>query len=347
MACGGGTSAPPLPSPSSAPSTSPPASADGWRALESSPLSPTNARHDDVVFLDEQTGWLVNTRGEVYATTDGGERWDKLAQFPSDVFPRCVGFASSRLGWIGNINLTNSPQPDRALFETQDGGRTWTNVSRSIAGAPVVGLCGMRVLDARTVVAVGRWSGPAVFVKTTDGGRSWISRDLGGLTGGLVDVTFVDDQRGFAIGGFGDGPTEEAQRASRVVVLATTDGGQTWQTRYLGGRAGERGWKIQFVDALVGYVSIEGASPEGVVLRTADGGLTWERRLVAPATSFEGVGFVSPARGWLGSGQGLFSTQDGGATWQPLGFGRFVNRIRVVGPGRAFAAGDRVYAWRP
>jgi photosystem II stability/assembly factor-like uncharacterized protein len=346
-ACGGGSSPAPLPTPSSGPSLPPPSASDGWRAVESSPLSPANARHDDITFLDERTGWLVNTRGEVYGTTDGGERWDRLAQLPSGAFGRCVAFASARLGWIGNINLTNSPVPDVALWETEDGGRTWSNASSRIAGAPVAGLCGMRVLDERIVVAVGRWSGPAVFVKTTDGGRRWTSRDLGALTGGLVDVAFLDERRGFAIGGLGDGPSDVQQRASRVVVLATEDGGDTWQTRYLGSRAGERGWKIQFADALTGYVSIEGASPEGVVLRTADGGRTWERRLVAAGLSFEGVGFVSPQRGWLGSGQGLFATQDGGASWQPLGVGRLVNRIRVLGPGRALAAGDRVYAWTP
>jgi photosystem II stability/assembly factor-like uncharacterized protein len=197
------------------------------------------------------------------------------------------------------------------------------------------------------VVAVGRWSGPALFVKTTDGGRTWRSRDLSGLTGGLVDVAFLDANRGFAVGGFGDGPADAQQRASRVIVLGTVDGGETWDVRFLGDRAGERAWKIQFVDGSVGYVSIEGASPEGVVLRTADGGRTWQRRLVAPGLSFEGVGFVSPDRGWLGNADGLYTTRDGGATWQALGFGRLINRIRVVGPGRAFAAGDRVYAWQP
>ena len=239
-ACGGGSAAP-TPSPPAVPSAPLPPSPDGWRALESSPVSPVNGRHDDLTFVDEQRGWLANTRGEVYGTSDGGASWEHLAQFPSEVFPRCVGFASTRLGWIGNINLTNSSRADMALFETEDGGRTWSNVSLRIAGVPVVGLCGMRVLSPSTVVAVGRWNGPAVFVKTTDGGRSWTSRDLGGLTGGLVDVAFLDESRGFAVGGFGDGSSDAAQRASRVVVLGTDDGGETWDVRYLGGRAGEIG----------------------------------------------------------------------------------------------------------
>jgi len=346
MGCGGGT-APAPGSPAPTPSGTLAPAADGWRLQESSPASPANGRHDDLAFLDEQMGWLVNTRGEVYGTTDGGTRWDRLAQFPSDVFPRCVGFASASVGWLGNINLTNSPKPDMALFETQDGGRTWSNISSRIAGAPVAGLCGMRVLSSSVAVAVGRWNGPAVFVKTVDGGRTWTSHSLDTLSGGLVDVTFLDDNNGFAVGGFGDGSSEAQQRASRVAVLATTDGGESWSARYLGDRPGERGWKIQFVDASTGHVSIEGTDPAGSILRTTDGGLTWQRWPVASGVSFEGIGFVSPERGWAGSGRTLYRTGDGGESWQALEFAAQVNRIRVVSPRRAFASGDRVYAWQP
>jgi len=342
--CGGGS---PAAAPRASPSPTPVTSADGWRLQESSPASPDNRRHDDIAFLDEQAGWLVNTRGEVYGTTDGGGRWDRLAQFPNDVFPRCVGFASARLGWIGNINFTGSPRPDMALFETQDGGRTWANVSTRIAGAPVTGLCGMRVLSPSVTVAVGRWSGPAVFVKTVDGGRTWTSRSLDALTGGAVDVAFLDGSTGFAVGGFGDGASDAQQRASRVVVLGTTDGGESWSVRHLGDQPGERGWKVQFVDAATGHVSIEGPGAVGSILRTTDGGATWQRRLVASGVSFEGIGFVTPERGWAGSGRTLYRTGDGGATWQALEFAASVNRIRVVGPRRAFASGDRVYAWQP
>jgi photosystem II stability/assembly factor-like uncharacterized protein len=205
----------------------------------------------------------------------------------------------------------------------------------------------MRVLSPSGVVAVGRWNGPAVFVKTVDGGRTWTSRGLGDLTGGLVDVTFLDDRTGFAVGGYGDGSTDAQQRASRVVVLATTDGGESWSVRHLGDRAGERGWKAQFVDVTTGHVSIEGPTAAGSVLRTTDGGRTWERRMVASGVSLEGIGFVSPERGWAGSGRTLYGTRDGGSTWQALDFGVSVNRIRVVSAGRAFASGDRVYAWQP
>jgi photosystem II stability/assembly factor-like uncharacterized protein len=345
LACGGtgGPAAAPSPAASASPVAS---SADGWTMLSTSPVSPGSGRHDDLVFLDPDNGWLINTRGEVHRTTDGGATWQPLAQFPNVIFPRCIGMASPSLGWIGNLNVTAGRiVPDSSLFETDDGGRSWTNISDRITGAPVIGLCGMRVVSPRIAVAVGRWGGPPVFVKTMDGGRSWTSRSLEGLATGLVDVAFLSEQEGFAVGGLGVGFTDAEARASRTVVLATSDGGATWQTRYTSTAVGQWAWKIQFVTDRVGYVTTEGPTPEGVVLKTTDGGVTWRALTVAPGVQFEAVGFVSPDRGWVGAFPTMFATSDGGASWAPLNFGVRVNRMRVLGDGLVFASGDRVYRW--
>src|SRR4029450_6482481 len=133
--------------------------------LDGSPTSPPNARHDDIVFLDPAHGWLINTRGEVYGTEDGGLGWNRLGQFPQGVFPRSVGFADAQRGWVGNLNITAGQiQPDSSLFETTDRGRTWANISRRITGETGVGLCGLRVVTPSVVVAGGRWGAPARFV---------------------------------------------------------------------------------------------------------------------------------------------------------------------------------------
>jgi len=344
VACGGAGARPPSASPSPSPSAA--ADPQGWVMLPASPESPPNGRHDDVFFLDAANGWLVNTRAEVHRTRDGGSTWERLAQVP-DVFLRCVGFASETLGWAGNINSTGGrTRPDASLFETADGGRTWTNISTRIEGEPVVGLCGLRVLGD-VVVAVGRWNGPPVFVKSTDGGRRWTSRSLAGLASGLVDVFFFNEQDGFAVGGLGVGSSEAEQRASRTVVLRTGDGGATWQTQYLSETVGEWAWKIDFVDDRVGFVTTEGPTPRGVVLKTVDGGDTWAPVLVSPGVAFEAVSFVSRERGWVGSFPTLFATANGGASWTPLHFGTRVNRMRVVSPDLVYASGDRVYRWTP
>jgi photosystem II stability/assembly factor-like uncharacterized protein len=339
-----GEARPPAPPSPSAPAVGP---VQGWAALDGSPLSPGNARHDDLFFLDALNGWLINTRSEVYRTRDGGSSWDRLTRLvEGTVFLRCVGFASLDKGWAGNINATQGTiPPDSSLFETEDGGRTWANISTRIAGPPVVGLCGMRVLGPRTVVAVGRWNGPAVFVKTTDGGRTWSSRSLDSLASGLVDVFFFNEQDGFAVGGLGVSIAEADQRASRTVILATSDGGETWQTRYTSAAAGQWAWKIDFPSDRVGYVTTEGPSAEGVILKTDDGGATWRPIVVAPGAAFQGVGFVTPSMGWVASFPTLYATSDGGASWSSLRFGTRINRMRVLNDGLVYACGDRVYRW--
>jgi|CXWL01.1.fsa_nt_gi photosystem II stability/assembly factor-like uncharacterized protein len=347
--CGGASPGSPSgqASPTPVPAATPPdIGPSGWALQTASPTSPNQNRHDDIFFIDRQNGWLVNPRAEVWATQNGGQDWQQVAKLDSDVFLRCVGFASPSNGWAGNLNRTGgAPSPDYSLFETLDGGRTWANISSRIQGAAVVGLCGMRLPAPDTIVAAGRWNGPAVFVKSTDGGRTFTSTSLSPLLTGAIDVSFFDSQRGFVVGGQGVGSSIEEQRSSRTVILATTDGGQTWQTRYSSAAIGQWAWKIQFVDSEVGYVTTEGPNPEGVILKTTDGGLTWRPLLVRSGVSFEGVGFVSRDLGWAGSFPSLFQTTDGGATWSRLGFGAYVNRLRVMGPDLVYAAGDRVYRW--
>src|SRR5215470_6833540 len=340
-ACGGGGTSPATPAPTPTPIASP----AGWAALAGSPLSPGTGRHDDVFFLDAANGWLVNIRMEVYGTHDAGASWEMLARF-TDVTPRCVGFGSLTRGWLGNINFTDS-RTDAALYETDDGGRSWSNISTRIQGATVPGLCGMRVLGSSVIVAVGRWHGPPVFVKSTDGGRSWTARNLAPLASGLVDLFFFNERDGFAVGGLGVSRNEPDQRASRTVILATSDGGETWERRYLSESVGEWAWKIHFVDDRVGFVTTEGPTPQGVVIRTTDGGASWAPVTVSPGTAFEGVGFVSRERGWVGAFDTLYQTTDGGTTWTPLHFGTRINRMRVLAGDLVYACGDRVYRWQP
>ncbi|MGH9106104.1 MAG: WD40/YVTN/BNR-like repeat-containing protein, partial [Acidimicrobiales bacterium] len=93
---------------------------------------------------------------------------------------------------------------------------------------------------------------------------------------------------------------------SKVVVLATTDGGQRW------GQAGElpagcyggvgemfSGFDVDFVDAEHGWCGLEssGASAPNAIYRTADGGRTWQT-LDGPGVTHHGpVGLTEPRSG--------------------------------------------------
>lgn len=343
LACGNesAATAPSSPAPTSTPPLPP---AAGWEVLPNSPVSPAQSRHEDVFFLSRTTGWLVNLRGEIHRTQDGGETWLLQHVDPTVLF-RSVGFADERVGWAGNLNLTNTPEPLNALYETRDGGGTWTNITSRVAGREPVGICGIWVVDRATVYAAGRWNGPAVFVKSLDGGRSWRAFDLAPLATGLVDVYFFDRERGIVVGGRGVGSSEQEQRASQTVILGTQDGGVSWQVRHLSSAFGEWGWKISFPSRSVGYVATQGPAGSGVVLKTTDGGATWQELVVGAGLGFSGIGFATTQIGWVG-GVDAHETRDGGATWRAVRLGEGLNRFRMAGD-VGYAAGRQAYRFDP
>jgi hypothetical protein len=177
----------------------------------------------------------------------------------------------------------------------------------------------------------------------------------------LIDCHFFDEIHGFVVGGKATEPTPTTRNKLKPVVLETTDGGSTWVNRLAGQEAefpfGEWGWKIQFLDAAIGFVSLENFSA-GAILTTTDGGRTWRRRRVNDAQSnanLEGIGFIDAKHGWVGgwgnadfSGGFSSSTNDGGESWQDANdIGRFINRFRFLGNpvSVGYASGDTVYKY--
>ena len=147
----------------------------------------------------------------------------------------------------------------------------------------------------------------------------------------------------------------------KPVVLQTSDGGLTWTNRLAGQEAtfpsGEWGWKIQFLNTNVGFISLENFST-GAILKTTNGGASWARLLVNDAqhnANLEGIGFIDENRGWVGGwGSADFTkgfssaTTDGGQGWQDANeVGRFLNRFRFFGHpvSVGFASGDTVYKY--
>lgn len=324
-----------------------PASAqDGvWVRLDESPRR-LGLRHDDVFFINPDMGWVVNTGGEVFRTSDGGASWEELVDgsLPGIGIRafRSVGFANETKGWIGSLTFGS------VLFETLDGGETWVDVTDRIVGdVEPAGICGIAVVNAERAYGVGRWTGPAVVVRTVDGGQTWVATSLDHLAGTLIDVHFFSENEGLAVGGTN---SDLSNPDNRAVVLRTTDGGETWTRQFVSsGPASEWGWKITFPTPQVGYVSVEYRSVRsiGKVLKTVDGGVTWEETLIPsndPYRGLQGVGFLTEDLGWA-SGRGEASlTVDGGQHWQTYsGLDGRVNRFRFFGDSIAYAVGEYVY----
>jgi photosystem II stability/assembly factor-like uncharacterized protein len=108
-------------------------------------------------------------------------------------------------------------------------------------------------------------------------------------------------------------------------ILATSDGGQTWQAQYSGPAKLDQ---VDFIDAAHGW-----AVGPNAVLTTSDGGKTWTS-LPEPCTPLRSVHFVTPELGYaIAGGSGvrldagvpataaggvLLATTDGGRSWQQV-----------------------------
>ncbi|HUY90232.1 MAG TPA: YCF48-related protein [Pirellulales bacterium] len=130
----------------------------------------------------------------------------------------------------------------------------------------------------------------------------------------LTDVSFVDSQRGWAVG-------------DRGVVWHTADGGKHWRLQNSGVNC--RLESVHFIDPENGWVAGGTFHPytqasQGVLLRTRDAGRTWvqDKNLLLPR--LRRVQFFNGALGWaIGETSamfpsGAFVTENGGRTWSPL-----------------------------
>ncbi len=318
------------------------AAAQTWHSLINSPLA--SWRHDDMCFINADTGWVVNVDGYIYKTTDGGLSWNTLLFQPATSF-RCVGFADATHGWAGNLGIGNwSPTTDTIpLYETTDGGTTWSPVT-TISGPMPEGICGMSVVNDSVVYAVGRVGGPGHILKTTDAGQSWTSVAVPSPMFFLIDTKFFSPDTGIVVGCMG------TTNAERYAIFHTTDGGQNWTTVHSTANFQGICWKASFPSRMVGYVSVE--AWQGMdsipVLKTTDGGLSWTEKLFSAAYQWnQGIGFLDESRGYCGATGGeIKRTTDGGDTWTAWNlFPSNFNRFRKVNDSVAYALGHRVYKY--
>lgn len=334
-----------------------------WRATNA-PMADQlrGKRYDDVWFVTPDLGWGVNSDGKILRTTDGGASWDQQFHDQRTYF-RCLGFASETRGWAGTLS-----GPAR-LLETRDGA-TWNAVTNLPEDAPKM-ICGLTVVNESVVYASGTNypfpfsdNPPPAMMKTVDGGATWTALDMTSHASLLVDIYFTTPQSGWVVGGKADpaipaGP--EGRDNIKPVMLFTEDGGQTWVDRVADLQDvfpfGEWGWKIQFLDEHIGFISLENFN-DGAILKTTDGGNRWTRLEIDDPqqnANLEGVGFVDETLGWVGGwgtpafvGGQSSATSDGGESWSDANeIGKFINRFRFLDSPVTvgYAAGATVYKY--
>lgn len=312
-----------------------------WKKLESYRIN--YGRSDDLHFFDENTGFVINSSGFLSFTEDGGKSW-KVVHKSKGTFFRCITFKSRQEGWLGTIGTDDPHLASRdsiPLYETKDGGLTWSPVE--FIGPTPKGLCGLQKVNEDVIVGCGRVRGPSYFIKTTDGGKTWHSQNLDHIAGSLIAAHFFDQSHGFLIGG-----TTRDKKNCQSMVLETLNGGITWDTVYLGNQIGEYPWKFSFPTKEKGFISIQRNVKDGRFyhLQTEDSGKTWKE--VEHTNDYyyvQGIGFANPSIGFMGGSKGkTYETRDGGQTWKSYSdIGDGFNNFQFFEKGTAYGVGYGVF----
>ncbi len=314
-----------------------------WFLLPNSPAQ--TFRHDDVYFINRDTGWVVNVSGQVWNTKDGGNSWTELINQTSSF--RCVGFFDSIHGCVGNLGPGNwAPTPDtNPIYYTIDGARTL--LLPLIIGPKPKGTCGMSVVNDSTIVATGRFDGPPYFMKSTNQGKTFYSKHMDSVAGMLIDTYFMTPDSGFVVGG-----TDSIEGSSYSVILFTADGGTTWTKKIIGSLIGNHCWKITHPSRNVFYVSVEELYSNNTLrfFESVDRGNTWAEHVIssAPYGWSQGIGFVSDSEGWVGGNTYALHTRDSGRIWDtvtPANLLVNLNRVRFLSDTLAYGVGQRVYRY--
>ena len=275
-----------------------------WK-MKSSKITLESLR--SVAFEDDLRGWIGGSNGILLRTTDRGDHWSALSLFAIDLL------------------ALSAPAPDHLyiggssgnFLKTTNAGTSWTITQ--IPGMYAVSK--MQFVDPLTGWAMDEYY---PFVKTTDGGQSWMNMPVGGTV-----FFFVDQNNGWLaqpIVTNGPGP-------QWTFLHRTTDGGTTWQDSLFNVGIID----ITFTSLEEGWFLADYAS----VYRTTDAGVSWNH-VHTFNESVHKIEFTTGLDGWASGDEAMYSTTDGGTTFNVSRYSNFysVRELYFQSPSFGFAVGE-------
>ncbi len=305
-----------------------------WQTLSSLPEA--TVRYEDLWFINENTGWVVEAGDDkIFKTTDGGTNFTFQFQDTGAGYLRSIAFNNANLGWAGSLA--------GRLYRTTNGGTNWIRVDTQVVPAPS-GVCDISVVGSQTMYGSGRYIGPTNIIKTTNGGATYENIDMGAYSSFQVGIWFLNDNTGF-VGARSNIISEGS------VVLRTTDAGNSWAKVYKSNIQNEHVWNLYFLNAQTGFGTIERFVPgNGAIVKTTNGGLNWIRiEIPGTGVDMDPVGFINANTGWVANHQqfinSLKQTTNGGLNWTNLNFGSSIHGIFIANDSTAYASGGRIYKY--
>ena len=218
--------------------------AGSWTVIKS-----VGAQLNSIFFTTNNTGYAVGSGSTVLKTTDGGSTWNSVplngAGGPHNFLKvrcandtRCLFVPENSTGLVrtdnggtngsfisfgstpinaaafASINQAVAGASNGAMFTSNDGGNTWSQVGSSLG----LQLNGLRAVNASFAVA---WGSVGAIATTQNGGVTWTPSHI--PSANAVDsASFADANNGFALDSGG-------------TLWGTTNSGSTWARKNTGG----------------------------------------------------------------------------------------------------------------
>ncbi len=275
-----------------------------------------NDNFADVFFTSEMTGYIAGGTwigGPVYKTTDGGESWSGIPNFPINLFTTtlaCLTFTDSLTGFVGGA-------PSRIL-KTTDAGVTWNLINRTGLSDTIGQIRKIFFINPTTGWAVTSRGG---ILKTTDGGDNWFAQLNAPLSIGFSSIYFVDSLYGWTANG-------------NARPFKTKDGGQNWieQLNINIGQSRD----VFFIDYQNGFLL-----ESNKLYKTTDGGVIWVQNQNLTGFSIAKLSTYKDSTIFI-IGYKTYRSTDGGENWFEF---TELNGVRITGlnllnSGSGYAVGE-------
>ncbi|MHA7101100.1 VPS10 domain-containing protein [Roseivirga pacifica] len=302
------------------------------------------------------TGEANNSRSSywgngIYKSTDGGKTWKNMGLPESHHIGRIrIDPNNSDIVYVAALGHLYSDNPERGVYKTTDGGKTWNKVLEVKKGKKFIGVVDLAMSpdDPNTLIAAAYdkirtpWTfneggeGSAIY-KSTDGGKNW-KKLGGGLPGGFLGRIGVDYAPGNAnvvyanienvnVDGIGDKerrnmlevgiPLKRNQSVKGTEMYRSDDGGETWRKispdgEDVGGYPSYYYQQVRVDPNDEDHVYVLGIR----VWETKDGGKTWGMPFRFGGDNH--AMWIDPADSehiMLGYDHGMGISYDAGATW--------------------------------
>jgi photosystem II stability/assembly factor-like uncharacterized protein len=269
----------------------------------------------------------------VYKSEDGGKTWTNVGLRETRQISRIVvDPKNADVVYVGALGHAYGPNPERGVYKSTDGGKTWTH---SLDQGPEVGVSDLAMAAGNpAILFAGTWQAHrppwstyaplqaphSGLFRTTDGGANWTQLKGNGLPDGewgRVGVAVsADGRKAYAL----------IDAAKKSGLYRSDDGGNTWMLANGDSRLTSRSWyfnqptidpnnpDVVYVPNVALYRLDDGGKTLTIV-RGAPGGDDYHQLWIDPANSSRMV---------LAVDQGTSVSLDHGATWsswfnQPIG----------------------------